>query len=240
MSPLPLLLMTALFIPFSLHAQVYKCKSPDNHVIYSDRPCGGPSVQIITDIMIHESDLNVMDDKPEVMRQLDSAVMAAIANNDLTRAKALATTHEHREWVAAAIKENAQKPGKTEAELQSERANSSECIRAKRNLEAEANNGYSNPDVLSARKSLMYTACGQIEPVILQQQQAPNTILYGFPYGNRFNQFPYQDQWRFQHHQQGRPGGAGRPGRPPRHQPPTQQPPSDERGGGKFYPPSRR
>ncbi|CAG0965867.1 hypothetical protein MTYP_00987 [Methylophilaceae bacterium] len=203
MSPVLLLPLLVIFST-TAHAQVFKCRNANHQVVYSDTPCGTGSVQIITDIMVNDPHTANADGKPPVMQQLDAAVKSAIAANDLTRAKALATTPEHKEWVAAAVKENAQLPGKSEAQLKMEKSSSAECKKAKRNLEAEANASFSNPDVLSARKSLMYTACGVVEPVILDQQPQ-STILYGYPYRYRYNDY-YRPH---QHHPHRKPGHSG-------------------------------
>ncbi|PKO52166.1 MAG: hypothetical protein CVU26_07135 [Betaproteobacteria bacterium HGW-Betaproteobacteria-2] len=194
---MPALLLASLLIIFSTsaHAQVYKCKNAENQIIYSDTPCLPGSQEIATDIGTLQPGNADPDAAAGILRQLDAAVKSAIAANDMTRANALATTEKHREWITAAIREQAQQPGKSPAELQAQKASSSECATAKRNLEAEANARASNPEVLSARKSLMYAACGIVEPVIIERQ-TPATMLYNYPYRPRA---PYWDQQHQRH-----------------------------------------
>ncbi|MDP2247735.1 MAG: DUF4124 domain-containing protein [Nitrosomonadales bacterium] len=186
MSPYILLPLLLVFSA-SAHAQVYKCKSANQQVVYSDSPCDKGHVEVITDIMMFDSNSPTEDSQSRVMRQLDNAVISAINANDLDRAKALATTSEHKAWVAQAEKEIASQPQKSEATLKAEMASSTACENAKRNLEAEAKASFSNPEVLEARKSLMYAACGVIEPVVIQQQSQPSYI-YGYPYRFRYNE----------------------------------------------------
>jgi hypothetical protein len=204
----PYLLLPLLWVfSASANAQVYKCKGANQQVVYSDSPCAKGHVEVITDIMVFDPGSPAEDGQSRVMRQLDNAVIAAINANDMTRAKALATTPEHKAWVAQAEKELANQPQKSEATLKAEMASSSACENAKRNLEAEANSSFSNPDVLNARKSLMYTACGVVEPVIIQQQSQPGYI-YGYPYRFRHNEPKgYRKQFGQRHDPDRRPRG---------------------------------
>jgi hypothetical protein len=186
---MPPYFLLPLFLIFSAsaNAQVYKCKGANQQVVYSDSPCGKDHIEVVTDIMMFDPNSPAEDGRSRVMRQLDSAVISAIDANDLTRARALATTQEHKTWVAQAEKEVASQPQKSEATLKAELASSSACENAKRKLEAEANASFSNPEVLDARKSLMYAACGVVEPVIIQQQSQPGYV-YGYPYRFRYNE----------------------------------------------------
>jgi hypothetical protein len=189
---MPALLLTTLLTIFSsaAYAQVYKCKDAENQIIYSDTPCLPGSKEIATDINTLQPANADPDAAAGIMRQLDAAVKSAIAANDMTRANALAMSEKHREWIAVAIREQALHTDKSPAELQAQKASSSECATAKRSLEAEVNARNSNPEVLGARKSLMYAACGIVEPVIIEQQ-TPTTMLYNYPYRPRS---PYWDR----------------------------------------------
>lgn len=189
MSPnftVPCLFLFSLAASMPVSAEVYKCEGQNQQVIYSDSPCDNGHGEIITDIMVAYPD-SQEDSRSRVMRQLDDAVKSALVANDLVRAKALSTTAEHRTWITEAEKEIANKPQKTETALKAEMASSTACQKAKSSLEAEANASFSNPEVLEARKSLMYTACGVIEPVVIQQHAQPNYI-YGYPYRFRYNE----------------------------------------------------
>lgn len=192
----------------SVHGQVYKCIGMDQQVIYSDSPCANGHGEIVTDITVAVPDSPVEDNRNRIMRQLDDAVISALLANDLVRAKALSTTAQHRAWIMEAEKELASQPQKSEATLKAEMASSTACRKAKASLEAEANASYSNHEVLEARKSLMYAACGVVEPVVIQQQVQPDYI-YGYPYRFREN-----DRHRYRHrHEQHNP-----PYREPRRQ----------------------
>lgn len=204
---LPCLVAFSLAFSMPASAQVYKCRGQNQQVIYSDSPCDNGHGEIITDIMVAYPNSQVDDSRSRVMRQLDDAVKSALAANDLVRAKALSTTAEHRAWITEAEKEIASKPQKSESALKAEMASSTACQKAKSSLEAEANASFSNPEVLEARKSLMYAACGVIEPVMIQQQAQPNYI-YGYPYRFRYNE-PHHRHRHGQHYQ---------PDREPRHQ----------------------
>ncbi|MCC6756153.1 MAG: hypothetical protein IT199_07265 [Solirubrobacterales bacterium] len=92
------------------------------------------------------------------MRQLDAAVKAAIAGRDLPRAKGLAVTAQHWEWIAEA-EQNQQTQsvtGRTQADLRAEKSASQECKDARRNYENESR----SPEAIEKMKHLMYEACG--------------------------------------------------------------------------------
>ena len=174
-------------------AQVYKCTNATGKVVYSDSPCVS-GTQILTDILPPEA-VPAADpmQKSVVSLQIDAAVRAAIAQNDLDRARALATTNEHWLWIAAAQNNNALPVmGRTEADLSAEQASSQECQQAKRSLELEADASFVRPDALSAKKSLMRAACGIREPIEVVNDQPYSTF---FPYAGRRgfgNQFPHR------------------------------------------------
>ncbi|HEU4708814.1 MAG TPA: hypothetical protein VFS17_05835, partial [Methylophilaceae bacterium] len=107
-----------------------------------------------------------------------AAVKSAIAAGDLTRAEALATTREHWEWIAEARKTNAKNAPPAD------QANSEECLAAKQALERAANSADPEPEVLQAKRSLMYAACDIPQPVELVNQQ-PVTTLFPYPYTRR-------------------------------------------------------
>jgi hypothetical protein len=97
------------------------------------------------------------------MRQLDAAVKAAIAGRDLPRAKGLAVTAQHWEWIAEAEKDQQQAQpatGRTQADLRAEKSASPECRDARRNYELESR----SPEAIEKMKQLMYEACGMEAP----------------------------------------------------------------------------
>lgn len=176
------------------YAQIYKCKTEKNKIIYSDVPCSAGSRQTLTDVQpsLDNHTQHSSNEKSALTQQLDSAVKSAIANNELDRAEALASTPEQREWVATAKKEYAQNisNGRTEADLNAEKANSYECAQAKRNLEKEASSSSPEPNVLNAKTSIMRASCGQPEPAEVRYDYGFNPLFgypYGYHFGNRFS-----------------------------------------------------
>lgn len=198
MSPslaIPLLLLLSL----PAQAQVYKCQSASQQTIYSNMPCPAGNVEVMTDIKLNDPQSNPAGNSSNLMRQLDSAVKTAILAGDLNRAQALATTYEHKQWVAEAISKEASQPQKSEALLKAELAASSDCAVARRNLEAASNASLPDAEILNAKTSLMHAACGSTEPIIVQQQVQPS---FGYGYGPRYG---YKHPQRFGYNDYNKP-----------------------------------
>jgi len=187
-------LLVAFLCAFSaspVKAEVYKCESTKGKIVYSDTPCHSSSTQTITDIQAN-LDIDKIDHQSAekmqspVMRQLDEAVMSAIANEDFIRADALAVTREHHEWITTAKKDAARNmtAGRTEADLLAEKSNSDECAQAKLSLEKEAGSTFRKPDVLAAKTSLMHVSCG------IDDDPGP-TYVQANGYGRLFNPYHY-------------------------------------------------
>jgi hypothetical protein len=176
------------------NAEIYKCTNEKNKTTYSDAPCGSGSIQNLTDIQasLPTNPLPPYDrENSALKRQLDAAVKSAIAVNDFTRAEALASTAEQKQWIAKAKNEMAQNSviGRTEADLSADLANSYECQEAKRNLEREVNSFSPEPEVLTAKTSLMRASCGQREPVeVVYGNRVP--IFFRFPHRHGFIKQP--------------------------------------------------
>jgi hypothetical protein len=174
------------------YAQVYKCQS-GKKTVYSDKPCAVNTQQTITNIDANpDTDNNDVSDsssdlpKPlqkisALNRQLDSAVKSAIANGDLVRAGALASTDEQRGWVNQAQKEEKKAlQGRTEADLMAEKAKSSSCQNAKLSLQKAAD-GFPDSNEIAVKTSLMRAACGVKEPdPVIYTNPAPR--FYGYPH----------------------------------------------------------
>lgn len=201
-SPIVLVISLLVFFASPVNAEVYKCENEKNKVIYSDTPCHSNSTQTVTDIQanldINQNGLQSSEKKQSsVMRQLDSAVKSAIAEEDFVRADALALTKEHHEWIAAAKKDAARSvAGRTEADLIAEQSNSDECKQAKLSLEKEAGSSFHKPDVFAAKTSLMHVSCG------LRDETEPN--YSNRTYANRntpflFNPYHYYSYKRLGH-----------------------------------------
>ena len=98
MPPKILVVIALGFFAGSASAEIYRCQSGDSHISYSDAPCKPGGTQTLIDFRtqtaLNQSDAADTVDKTEVIRRLDIAVKAAIANDDLFRAQALASTDE--------------------------------------------------------------------------------------------------------------------------------------------------
>jgi len=195
--------LTPILLSFSLlilaaspaFAQVYKCTSSSNKVIYSDKTCTSGSTQVLTDIRTKSKSL---EDSPEnslqndksannstdsaINRQLDEAVKLAISNDDLIRAQALATTKEQKQWVTAARKEAAKKLAS--ADSRSDKADSYDCRQAQRNLQRVSDTTLPDQNLILSKTSLMYSKCG-ISVADLRYTNRVPTSLYNPGFFNR-------------------------------------------------------
>ncbi|MBI4987496.1 MAG: DUF4124 domain-containing protein [Rhodocyclales bacterium] len=167
--PLPLLLALLLVplaapSPAAAQGQFHKCVDAKGKVSYQDFPCGqAPAIGTPEAPRPNAASPAPADSASSpVMRQLDAAVKAAIAGRDLPRAKGLAVTEKHWEWIAEAEKTQQLQPvtGRTQADLRAEKGASQECRDARRNYELETR----SPEAIEKMKHLMYEACGMDPP----------------------------------------------------------------------------
>jgi hypothetical protein len=193
----------------NVYAEVYKCQA-GKKTVYSDKPCAVNTQQTITNIdsnpdADNNESLDTATDTPKppqkisaLNKQLDSAVKSAIANGDLVRAGALASTDEQRSWVSQARKEEKKAlQGRTEADLMAEKAKSSSCQNAKLSLQKAAD-GFPDSNEITVKTSLMRAACGIKEPdPVIYTNPAPR--FYGYPhipgmpsYGTHLPTYPPQ------------------------------------------------
>lgn len=94
----PAMLIVALCaLPGVLHAEVFKCRSAQGKVEYSDSPCANA---VPTGIENAPAPKGASEDAN--VRALGVYVREAIAKKEYDRASALAATQEHRDWIAAA------------------------------------------------------------------------------------------------------------------------------------------
>ncbi len=162
---LALAYMAILFAaPVFAQGQFHKCVDAKGKVSYQDFPCGqAPTVGTPEAPRSGAASPAPADSASSpVMRQLDAAVKAAIAGRDLPRAKGLAVTAQHWEWIAEA--EQSQQAqlvtGRTQADLRAEKGGSQECKDARRSYENESR----SPEAIEKTKHLMYEACGMEAP----------------------------------------------------------------------------
>jgi hypothetical protein len=204
--PILLPILALLLISIPAHAQVYKCVGAEG-VEYSDSPCANEDSQTLTGIDSTTSPTPALAHKPPVILQLDTAVKAAIAVNDLARAEALATTREHWEWIAEARK-NTTQVARTEV---GDPAASADCQQAKSELDQEAGKPFPDADVLQAKRSLMYASCGLSEPFEVVTE-APAVGFFPY-YGNRhaYPRHPHRFPHGYPPHRPPKPSGYTSP-----------------------------
>lgn len=150
--------------PVFAQGQFHKCVDAKGKVSYQDFPCGqAPRIGTPETPATAKANPAAADGAASpVMRQLDAAVRAAIAARDLPRAKGLAVTAEHWEWIAEAEKTQPAQPatGRTPADLRAEKGASQECRDARRGYELESRSA----EAIEKAKQLMYEACGKEAP----------------------------------------------------------------------------
>lgn len=151
--------------PVTAQGQLHKCVDAKGKITYQDFPCGQkPGIGTQEAPRGGAANPAPADGASSpLMRQLDAAVKAAIAGRDLPRAKGLAVTAQHWEWIAEAEKAQQQAQpvtGRTQADLRAEKSASPECRDARRNYEMETR----SPEAIEKMKQLMYEACGMEAP----------------------------------------------------------------------------
>jgi hypothetical protein len=162
--------MLGLLFSAPINAQVYKCTSADvatgqSKVIYTDAPCTKSSKQTLTSIQAKSnfSTQALQTTQLASANQLDSAVTSAVLKRDFKLAKSLANTKE--QWRLIAIAEGEAPPAPlTVANVQPVVSRAEECAQAKDNFEYVSRNSWRDKDLVAAKKSVMYVACGMPEP----------------------------------------------------------------------------
>lgn len=111
---------------------------------------------------------------------LDSAVTSTVLNQDFKIAKSLANTKEH--WRLIAIAEGHTPPQPViVANSQPFVSRADECKQAKYNFEYVSRNSWRDRNLVAAKKSIMYAACGVPE-------SASNSPIF---VGQRFGDFQF-------------------------------------------------
>jgi hypothetical protein len=197
-------------VPSLAFAQVYKCTFKDevthqNKVVYSDSPCGKAEKQTLTGIQA-KSQSNIQAQQTKQLAQanaLDLAVTNAVLGRDFKLAKSLATTKEH--WRLIAIAEGETAPHVlTVANSQPVVSREVECAQATYDFDHVSSTSWRDRDLVAAKKSVMYAACGVSEPVVnrpLLVGQTFGGLNYGGPNTGRWphrNYLPHQASVR--HH----------------------------------------
>lgn len=166
-------------------AQVYKCESSQG-VVYSDTPCASKTGQTKLDIQADPSPTpegSVTTDKNRYVQQLDDAVKAALAANDIAKAERLAITPEQRELIRQAKLRNSE----TTSTAVADKSTSSECIAARKSLQAAydaSDSAAGDPELLDKQISAVQAACGSsdIDPTYTQRTRNLYRPGFGYPY----------------------------------------------------------
>jgi hypothetical protein len=174
------LLSVGFLFAASANAQVYKCTfvekaSSQTKVIYSDSPCAKAAKQTLTNIsakpqshsqLLQTTKLEQPKDLVAQSKDLDAAVARAVLDLDFKLAKSLAVTKEHWRLIALAEGESAPpQPQIIAVNNQPEISRAEECAQAKDSFESVSRISWRDRDLVAAKKSLMYSACGVSEPV---------------------------------------------------------------------------
>lgn len=199
------------------NAQVFKCTFIDgvtrqNKVVYTDAPCGKAEKQTLTAIQA-KSQFNIQTSQISPTTQLvqanalDSAVTRAVLDQDFKLAKSLAISKEHWRLIAIAEVEAAPQP-LIAANSQPEISRADECALAKDNFESVSRTSWRDKDLVAAKKSVMYVACGVPEPVHNRPILIGHTYGSFGGYGNLYNGHRYQPSHAVPH-QAGSHEGVG-------------------------------
>lgn len=159
---LELAIIISMISPTALYAQVYKCVDSKNRISYQSGPCNVNSKEQLTDI---EHNVGVHESASPNIKQLDALVRSALATGNLTKAKELAVTQQHWQWIEERNYRSEQViAGRTEADLSSEKYNSQECESAKRSYMIETSRLKPTNASIAAKEAIMRQACGLREP----------------------------------------------------------------------------
>jgi hypothetical protein len=168
-----------LLLTTHVNAEVYKCTFEDsetsqNKVVYSDEPCNKSEKQTLTTIQLKSPLTAPPLAQPQALQappatqlaqaELDAAVTRAVLNRDFKLAKSLAVTKEHQRLISIA-EDKAMLPPEIVAHNQAVVAREAECAQAKDNFEVVSRTSWRDKDLVAAKKSIMYAACGIAEPV---------------------------------------------------------------------------
>jgi hypothetical protein len=202
-----LLLGVAVFTATNVSAQVYKCRYVDKaghqtKVVYTDEPCSIGSKQTTANIQakpIKVAQQNQLSAAQESSDALDNAVTQAVLNKNFELAKSLAVTKEHWRLIAVANQPAPAKPALEAVEPAQVVANNP-CEDATKEFDYTSRVHWRDDDLIAAKKSIMYAACGVPEPAPSQPVYIGQS--YGYPYpviiSNRWvpNGRPHHNPWR--------------------------------------------
>lgn len=138
-----LALLAVISLAGPAHAQVYKCKeNGSGKITYSDVPCHGGNTG--RDVDVRDNTLDTSGSREQALRR------------EVRELQERMDTYESRA--------GSSQYGRTQADLQAERADSVACERARRSLEIEAGSMTRNKATVASREAAMRSACGLREP----------------------------------------------------------------------------
>lgn len=126
---------------------VYRCKDNKGGVTFRDSPCQGHAREEVMDIQ--PNILNRSGDR-ERQLELENKLLKQQLQNQATTQPQQSQTQ--------------QAPQRTPADLQAQQIDTIKCERARRDYEVTASSTANSPQIIEAKRSMMYGACGMSEP----------------------------------------------------------------------------
>jgi hypothetical protein len=215
------------FFANAAQAQVFKCSYVDKasrqtKTIYTDEPCTKTSKQTLVEFKakpqqtakntqqnqspVNQTPVNQSANQEASNAALDNAVTQAVLNKNFELAKSLAVTKEH--WRLIAV---ASQPAPVKAAVEPVQvAANNPCEDATKEFDYTSRVNWRDSDLIAAKKSIMYAACGINEPA---QPVIIGYAPYGYSYGGiRTTRwvppaaYPQHDRWH--HHPNGNNTGG--------------------------------
>lgn len=159
----------------SAQETIHKCVSATGKVTYQDAPCdNSPAVRSPSSAPVSTIPGGAEAGVPSPsLRQLDAAVKSALAGNDLPRAKRLAVTAQHWDWIARAEKDNPALAAGGRTSAAAPASSSDDCRQARRSYDLESG----SPEEIEKKRQLMYAACGMQTPPAGEAPAGQTVIL---------------------------------------------------------------
>lgn len=120
----------------------YKCKNSAGKVEFSDVPCSADLSQ--GRVRTQANSLDSSGNRELILRQENERLKEQL---------------REQEKAATSVA-----PQRTQADLQAERIDQFACEKAKRDYEVTASSKFNSPEIIEARRSMMYGVCGMREP----------------------------------------------------------------------------
>jgi len=154
---------------FAASGQVHRCTTPTGKVEFSDRPCSGSTTG--GQINVRPNELDTSGSREQLLIEQNRRLQEDLR---LSRGAAQSTTD--------------QATGRTQADLQAEKANSFECRKAMRDLDVAVNAGRKGRDT-TPEELAVYSACGIRVPdkTVIQVQPEPRLKIRSCDAGGCFD-----------------------------------------------------